>query len=48
MGTGELGVVAGLATAIPIVGPTLVAGCLSCVGVGAPRRRRLELRTPAT
>ena len=35
MGTGELGVVAGLLTAIPLIGPALVAGCLSCVGVGA-------------
>ncbi len=35
MGTGELGVVAGLLSAIPLIGPALVAGCLSCVGVGA-------------
>ncbi|MFN2504932.1 MAG: hypothetical protein ABR540_12045 [Acidimicrobiales bacterium] len=35
VGTGELGVVAGLLTAIPLVGPALVAGCLGCVGVGA-------------
>lgn len=35
MGTGELGVVAGLLTAIPLIGPALVAGCLGCVGIGA-------------
>ncbi|MGH9119005.1 MAG: hypothetical protein ACRD0A_14335 [Acidimicrobiales bacterium] len=29
------GALAGLAGAIPIIGPALVAGCLSCVGVGA-------------
>lgn len=35
MGTGELGVVAGLLTAIPLIGPALVAGCLGCVGAAA-------------
>ncbi len=35
MGIGELGVVAGLLSAIPLIGPALVAGCLGCLGLGA-------------
>lgn len=32
---GAVGAVAGVVAAIPLLGPALVAGCLSCVGVGA-------------
>ena len=32
---GTVGAIAGLIAAVPLIGPALVAGCLSCIGIGA-------------